>query len=136
MGRASRNKRNRPALGQPRTQSAPLRRHGLAIAGMVVALLMVGLAVWIHYRAGEAPPRAGVSLPDPDTSSMTVPVARAIGKAWEVALAQPDSAEAVGRLGQVCHAHWLHDAAAACYEIARELAPEDFRWIYLGAVEK
>ena len=59
--------------------------------------------------------------------------ARAIGKAREAALAQPDSHEAVGRLGQVWHAHWLHDAAAACYEIARELAPEDFRWVYLLA---
>ena len=31
------------------------------------------------------------------------------------------------------HAHWLHDEAAACYEIARGLAPEDFRWVYLLA---
>ncbi|MCZ6664375.1 MAG: tetratricopeptide repeat protein, partial [Gammaproteobacteria bacterium] len=46
---------------------------------------------------------------------------------------QPDSADAVGRLGQVYHAHWLYDAAAACYEIARKRAPEDFRWVYLLA---
>jgi tetratricopeptide (TPR) repeat protein len=64
---------------------------------------------------------------------MTAPVARAIREAHAAALARPDSAAAVGRLGQVLHAHWLHDAAAACYEIAREIAPEEFRWVYLLA---
>ena len=64
---------------------------------------------------------------------MTPPVARAIREAREAALARPDSAAAVGRLGEVLQAHWLHEAAAVCYEVARELAPGEFRWTYLLA---
>ena len=145
MSRASQPKRKqRQAVGLPPAQGrAGLRRRGLAIAAVGAAVLVAGLGVWNLYRGGEATPRAGAqipanvrlksALPDPDTTSMTVPVARAIREAREAALAQPDSAEAAGRLGQVYHAHWLHDAAAACYEIARRLDPEDFRWVYLLA---
>ncbi|MEE8524680.1 MAG: tetratricopeptide repeat protein, partial [Thermoanaerobaculia bacterium] len=93
----------------------------------------MSLGVWNLDRGGDAIQPASASLPDPDTSSMTVPVARAIREARAAALAQPDSADAVGRLGQVYHAHGLYDAAAACYEIARKRAPDDFRWVYLLA---
>jgi len=105
-------------------------------------VLSLSLGTWLLYSNDEVPPgpsdqetslKANAQLPDPDTSSMTAPVARAIHEARQAALARPESAAAVGRLGQVLHAHWLHDAAAACYEIAHELAPEDFRWVYLLA---
>ncbi|NOT61830.1 MAG: tetratricopeptide repeat protein [Acidobacteria bacterium] len=39
--------------------------------------------------------------------------------------------EAYGKLGQIYHAHNFLTAAAACYANARQLAPQDFRWIYL-----
>jgi len=64
---------------------------------------------------------------------MTKPVARAIRQARQSATARPESAAAVGHFCQVLHAHWLHEEAAACYEIARGLAPQDFRWPYLLA---
>ena len=131
MGRASRRKRER-TVRQPRPPEAGLIRRHMAMAAVVATVLVICLAVWNFYRGGVDSPPA-VSLPDPDTSSMTPPVARAIREAREAALAHPDSAEAVGRFGQVCHAHWLNEAAAACYEIARQLAPLDFRWIYLLA---
>jgi tetratricopeptide (TPR) repeat protein len=72
-------------------------------------------------------------LPDPDLSDMTAPVARVIREARQAALAQPGSATAAGRFGQVLHAHWRYDEAAECYRIARALAPENFRWVYLLA---
>ena len=43
------------------------------------------------------------------------------------------SGSATGRFCQALHAHWLHEEAAACYEIAHTLAPQDFRWVYLLA---
>jgi tetratricopeptide (TPR) repeat protein len=64
---------------------------------------------------------------------MTVPVARAIRQARQAAVATPGSGSATGRFCQALHAHWLHEEAAACYEIAHTLAPQDFRWVYLLA---
>ena len=133
MGRASRRKRKRQHESAPQQANTGSPRRGLAIAGAIAVVLVVSLGVWNLDRGGDAIQPASASLPDPDTSSMTVPVARAIREARAAALAQPDSADAVGRLGQVYHAHWLYDAAAACYEIARKRAPEDFRWLYLLA---
>ena len=133
MGRASRRKRERQHESAPQQANTGSPRRGLAIAGAIAVVLVVSLGVWNLDRGGDAIQPASASLPDPDTSSMTVPVARAIREARAAALAQPDSADAVGRLGQVYHAHWLYDAAAACYEIARKRAPEDFRWVYLLA---
>jgi protein O-GlcNAc transferase len=133
MGRASRRKRERQHESAPEPVSTGSPRRGRAIATIIVVLLVVSLGVWKLVGDDKAIQPASVLLPNPDTSSMTVPVARAIREARAAALAQPDSADAVGRLGQVYHAHWLYAAAAASYEIAHKLAPEDFRWVYLLA---
>lgn len=133
MGRASRRKRERQHESAPQPVESGSPRRGLVIAAAIVVVLLVSFGVWNLEGGGDAIPPVSASLPDPDTSSMTVPVARAIRVARAAALAQPDSADAVGRLGQVYHAHWLYDAAAACYEIAHKLAPENFRWVYLLA---
>lgn len=39
-------------------------------------------------------------------------------------------AEAFGSTGRLYHAYDLDEPAATCYENARRLAPDDFRWIY------
>ncbi len=107
----------------------------LTIAAVLAGVLALSLGSWLHYRDTEYRPAPGVvaMLPDPDTSAMTAPVARVIRQARKAALARPDSATAVGRLGQVLHAHWLYDEAATCYRIASQIAPADFRWAYLLA---
>ena len=136
MGRASRRKRDRQHEPAPQPVIKGSPRRGLAIAAVntvIAVVLVVSIGVWKLEGGDDAIQPASVSLPNPDTSSMTVPVARTIREARAAALAQPDSADAVGRLGQVYHAHWLYDAAAACYEIAHKLAPENFRWVYLLA---
>jgi protein O-GlcNAc transferase len=133
MGRASRRKRERQHETAPQQVESGSPRRGRAIAAAITVVLVVSLGVWNLDRGGDAIQPVSASLPDLDTSSMTVPVARAIRVARAAALAQPESADAVGRLGQVYHAHWLYDAAAACYEIAHKLAPENFRWVYLLA---
>lgn len=51
------------------------------------------------------------------------------------ALARSDTdSESVGRLGMLYHAYQFHDQARVSYALARELAPDEFRWIYYGAM--
>ena len=57
----------------------------------------------------------------------------AIEGAREAVLADPDSAEAWGRLGSVLLVHGLHEPAARCYEQAGDRAPGEFRWVYFLA---
>jgi len=142
MGRASRRKRERARAwpsgtavgsGRPETRGTRTRLHFLALAGLVAAVIALGLGLWLTRAGDETPTRTSVELPDPDTSDMTAPVERAIRNARLAAHAQPASAAAVGQFGQVLHAHWLYEGATECYEIAHELAPEDFRWVYLLA---
>ena len=57
-------------------------------------------------------------------------------KTYATAQARPRDPEAVGRLGMTLHTYEAHELAAICYERARYLAPEDFRWIYYFAVVK
>jgi tetratricopeptide (TPR) repeat protein len=95
--------------------------------------LTLGFGAWLYDRDTGTRIQPAALFPDPDTSGMTVPVSRAIREARQAALANPQSAAAAGQLGQVLQAHWLNDAAAASYEIAHELAPGNFRWLYLLA---
>lgn len=149
MGKASRRKRERALVSSDlaaatvehsATRGARPLRHLLTIAAVVVGVLALSLGTWLHYSGAETRgaeyqpgPSAVTVLPNPDTSDMTAPVSRAIRSARQAALSQPKSATAVGQFGQVLHAHWQYDAAATCYEFARQLAPGEFRWIYLLA---
>ena len=149
MGKASRRKRERALVSSDLAEATversatrrarPLRRL-LTIAAVVVGVLALSLGTWLHYRGAEnggaeyePGPSAVAALPNPDTSDMTAPVSRAIRSARQAALTQPESAAAAGQFGQVLHAHWLYDAAAASYQVAHHLAPQDFRWVYLLA---
>jgi tetratricopeptide (TPR) repeat protein len=57
-------------------------------------------------------------------------------KAYAAAQARPRDAEAAGRLGMTLHTYEEYEGAAVCYERARRLAPDEFRWVYyLGVVQ-
>jgi tetratricopeptide (TPR) repeat protein len=57
-------------------------------------------------------------------------------KAYAAAQARPRDAETVGRLGMTLHTYEESEGAALCYERARRLAPDEFRWVYyLGIVQ-
>jgi len=45
----------------------------------------------------------------------------------------PASADRIGRLGMTYHAYRFSDEARRSYEVARELAPDEYRWIYYQA---
>lgn len=150
MGKASRRKRKRtgpPAATIETSVTTRMRPwpHLLTVSAIVTGLLA---GAWYYYLGtGPGPDPAGVIveshtprmtsptslLPDPETSDMTIPVARVISEARRAAIGEPGSAAAVGRYCQLLHAHWRLGEAAACYEIAHRLAPQDFRWVYLLA---
>jgi tetratricopeptide (TPR) repeat protein len=57
-----------------------------------------------------------------------------VRKAYADARANPRDAEANGRLGMTLHTYEQHELAAVCYERARHLAPDEFRWVYYFGV--
>lgn len=137
MGRASRRKRERSQAAAntdaPSQGGAPPRGRLAAIVLLTAGVIVFSLAAWFHYRGAEVTPAPVAVLPEPDTTRMTPPVARAIRESRQAALTRPGSDAAVGRFCEVLQAHWLYDDASACYRIARELDPDDFRWAYLLA---
>lgn len=141
MGKASRRKRERTetvpnGVTDSRVTAPGAMRRLRLILAIVAGTLVLAVAIWALMTADEPRPAAVPAsswLPDPDTSGMTTPVKRAIRDARRAALDRPRSARDIGRFGQVLHAHWLYDDAAACYERARDLNPEDVRWVYLLA---
>lgn len=111
--------------------------------GLVPALIGLMAVGWVVIRfTSSRNPLPGVigkdwEIPNPDTSNMLPPVARAIRTAHQNLLQRSASAEAWGNLGMVFDAHHLYEQAATSYRRAHELAPNDFRWSYfLGIVQE
>jgi len=101
-----------------------------------VNLLVVAVAIGAIYLVGVSLSPSIPDIPDPDTDSMTPPVARSFREARRAVVAEPQSGQAWGHYGAVCDAHERFEDAAYCYEIARELDPRDFRWVYFLAVTR
>lgn len=59
-----------------------------------------------------------------------------IESALKAALASPDDAAAIGKLGALLSAHNQMGAAAQCFERARALEPKSFRWTYYLATSQ
>ena len=78
-----------------------------------------------------APTSRVPDLPRMDVSSFLPSVREQVQQAFEAARANPDDAEASGRLGMVLDAYEQHDAAVVCYERAHLLDSHAFRWVYL-----
>ncbi|MCH7799347.1 MAG: tetratricopeptide repeat protein [Planctomycetes bacterium] len=101
-------------------------RRILAVAASVV--VVAALARMFH-RPQQVPEIIDL----PDTTAMQPRVAARLRETHRLVTQHPASAEAWGRLGEVCHAHQLYAEAASCYRHARSLAPERHRWPYLLA---
>jgi tetratricopeptide (TPR) repeat protein len=89
----------------------------------LVALAVLVLAGPLPLLAQALPQLAIDSFPDVSR--------RAIGSAYNDALAHPNDAPRVGRLAMVLHAWEQFDMAALVYARARHLEPR-FDWYYLG----
>ena len=88
--------------------------------------------LWTGCGTREPPPTAAVPLID--HTGFESQIVTKIEQARSALQAARDSAEVWGGLGQVLHAHDLHDDALLCYEQAMTLAPGDYRWPYLAAL--
>ncbi len=103
-------------------------RRGTAPRLCIALVLAGGLA----GCTDTPPPR----IPDPVLDGMEQRVAALMQRSRRTVVAQPYSADAWGTLGAVYQAHRLLAEADRCYLRAIELAPDDFRWIYLRAVTR
>jgi len=57
-----------------------------------------------------------------------------VRNAYAAAQARPRDAETSGRLAMTLHTYEEYEFAAICYERARHLAPDEFRWVYYFAL--
>jgi len=104
-------------------------RHLIACARRGACLLAIATLTACPSSPPELP-----ALPSVDTASYAPDVRAQIEGAQSRAAAQPRDPQASGQLGMILHAYGLFDAAASCYERARLLAPNEFRWAYYDAL--
>ncbi len=103
-----------------------MRRAVVFIVGLAAAVAIVLVIV-----PAPRPPLPPLDPPDPPTAGLEPAVAARIRERRAAVLAQPDSADAWGRLGIVFDVHDLFGPALACYTRAGLLDPGAFRWPYL-----
>jgi tetratricopeptide (TPR) repeat protein len=89
-----------------------------------------------RLHAVEAPQRPAEAPPLPTLALEAFPAMTrdALQGPYQEAIARPDDADVVGRLGLVLHAWDERDAAAAAYARAQALAPTSLDWWYLGGL--
>src|SRR5262245_7551953 len=109
--------------------SSPMRRPcAVAVAISVGVCLSV---LTLTLRAQTLP-----ALPTVSFENFAPEIREQARKAYTEAQANPRDAEASGRLAMILHTYEAYDIAAICYERARQLSPEDFRWAYYYAIVK
>lgn len=72
-------------------------------------------------------------LPDPPQLSLeqvAAPIRKQIQEAYNVLRSHPQDAAANGQLGMLLYAYQQNQSAAVCFERARALGAQDFRWTY------
>lgn len=72
--------------------------------------------------------------PPPRLSAQQKVIENHLHERYEAAVDNPSSIAAVGALCIAYHADMFFDLAERCYEVAADLAPDDWRWIYNRAV--
>jgi tetratricopeptide (TPR) repeat protein len=73
-------------------------------------------------------------VPKPQVEGFDSEVRDAVLNAYQQAVSQPSSGPASGRLGMVLHAHAIYPPAAAAYQRAIRLQPDEFAWRYYFAL--
>jgi protein O-GlcNAc transferase len=105
----------------------------------LLAPLSLSLAVLFAPACGqpeiESPQVESPPVPEPDMTDMEPQVEKLIRERRAAVQADPQSAEAWGRLGMVFQAHGLWEEAVLAHQRAQELDPTEVRWPYfLGDV--
>src|SRR5262249_9190639 len=104
-----------------------------------IALVVVGLALWIGRRGPVAGPSSSAerALEPPSLGAADIDpaVLKVVEAARSTVSQSPHSAEAWGRLGMLFKAHSFVWEANACFVRAGQLDPNDPRWPYHQAIE-
>ncbi|HEY6341233.1 MAG TPA: tetratricopeptide repeat protein [Bryobacteraceae bacterium] len=79
--------------------------------------------------SGRVPP-----VPKPQVEGFDPEVRDVVMTAYQQAVSQPLSGPASGRFGMVLHAHAMYPLAAAAYQRAIRLQPDEFAWRYYLAL--
>ena len=117
--------------------SGRLTRIAVSLLGIV---MLLSLILWLTVPSGDG---GGVDLAaavdyatNIDRSELPPRVANLVDRRIETVLANPDSAQAWGALGEALDAHEVYLHAIYCYRTARQLAPTEFKWPYLLAIAR
>lgn len=100
---------------------------------VVVAVLLVVVAAGIYYFVSGGAQSSSKwldRLPEPDISTMSNRAKKTIESCEESVRIRPDDASGWGLLGRAYLAHYLHDAASQCFEVAQELEQTNYQWPY------
>jgi tetratricopeptide (TPR) repeat protein len=95
-----------------------------------VVVVMLGVTAWYCWQLLN---RATPEVPMPNPNGAHPLVAEAIRRAVENVRDDPESAEHWGNYGTLLFAHEYYPEAVHCFQVASDLAPDDFRWPYYRA---
>ena len=119
------------AQPRPAAETVPYMSPGLA---SLLGLLVVASVFSACLSPGPRHARPLPELPRLRLESFAAAVRQQVEDAYAQAQANPTQANANGKLGMVLHAYQQYEVAASCYERARLLEPQSFRWAYYLAV--
>jgi tetratricopeptide (TPR) repeat protein len=106
------------------------RRPYLLLVLTALGLALVAFGAYRKWFRYTPPPLPAVRLDDLDPE-----IAEAVTAARQRVRQVPGSPEEWGRLGAVLRAHEFLAESNVCFAEAQRLAPKDFRWPYLIALE-
>lgn len=100
----------------------------------MVAVLLVSAVAVVAFGWWRDIGVAGRLPSPPRLSSQQKVIEDHLRERYEAAVADPSSIASVGPLCIAYHADMFFDLADRCYQVAADLAPDDWRWIYNRAV--
>jgi tetratricopeptide (TPR) repeat protein len=131
----SRRKQRGTARAAPPAPTPVAARTARRCAWPPIALLAgVGLVAVLVYQKVLVPRRHLEAVPRPDLTTAEAPVAARVKELMEAVRRDPSSGAAWGRLAISLDVHDFRPEAVSCYRKAAELAPDELRWSYFGAL--
>ena len=98
----------------------------------MLAILLLSILALAAVFAGARLP----DLPQLSLANFAPPIRQQIQEASDALRSNPQDAAANGRLGMLLHAYQQNEAAVVCFERARALDSNEFKWTYyLGTVQ-
>ena len=100
---------------------------------VVTTILLIVAAAGIYYFVSSGAQSSSKwldRLPEPDISTLSNRAKKTIESCEESVRIRPDDASGWGLLGRAYLAHYLHEAARQCFEVAQELEPSNYQWPY------